>query len=124
MPQRPLSNFLFFLMIRRPPRSTLFPYTTLFRSHPAPAVAGQHRDTELGIAVATREMGHAGELERFVEHAEHAVALEIDERYVGTQEIVAGRRAEAKAPVLGVERQEMAPQRPAVDCGKLGNRQS
>src|ERR1039457_6432681 len=28
-PSRPLS---FFLMIRRPPRSTLFPYTTLFRS--------------------------------------------------------------------------------------------
>src|SRR5690348_17991437 len=25
----------FFLMIRRPPRSTLFPYTTLFRSMPA-----------------------------------------------------------------------------------------
>src|SRR3712207_9196529 len=25
----------FFLMIRRPPRSTLFPYTTLFRSNPA-----------------------------------------------------------------------------------------
>src|SRR2546427_7326526 len=29
---RPLFSF-FFLMIRRPPRSTLFPYTTLFRSH-------------------------------------------------------------------------------------------
>src|SRR5437667_11385580 len=27
-----LCSFLFFLMIRRPPRSTLFPYTTLFRS--------------------------------------------------------------------------------------------
>src|SRR5437764_4869693 len=27
-----LSSFLFFLMIRPPPRSTLFPYTTLFRS--------------------------------------------------------------------------------------------
>src|SRR5256885_13324895 len=26
--------FFFFLMIRRPPRSTLFPYTTLFRSIP------------------------------------------------------------------------------------------
>src|SRR3712207_8624924 len=25
-------SFIFFLMIRRPPRSTLFPYTTLFRS--------------------------------------------------------------------------------------------
>src|SRR3989449_8292368 len=29
-----LSFSFFFLMIRRPPRSTLFPYTTLFRSHP------------------------------------------------------------------------------------------
>src|SRR5438132_10473188 len=27
-----LTRILFFLMIRRPPRSTLFPYTTLFRS--------------------------------------------------------------------------------------------
>src|SRR2546425_11039564 len=26
------ASFFFFLMIRRPPRSTLFPYTTLFRS--------------------------------------------------------------------------------------------
>src|SRR2546430_15941662 len=29
---RSLFSFFFFLMIRRPPRSTLFPYTTLFRS--------------------------------------------------------------------------------------------
>src|SRR2546427_6545520 len=28
----PFFLFFFFLMIRRPPRSTLFPYTTLFRS--------------------------------------------------------------------------------------------
>src|SRR3989449_2697116 len=28
--------FFFFLMIRRPPRSTLFPYTTLFRSRLGP----------------------------------------------------------------------------------------
>src|SRR3712207_7187787 len=39
----------FFLMIRRPPRSTLFPYTTLFRSHGAgdlggnPVLRGQQR---------------------------------------------------------------------------------
>src|SRR5260370_12964503 len=32
-PKSPVSRFFFFfLMIRRPPRSTLFPYTTLFRS--------------------------------------------------------------------------------------------
>src|SRR3712207_9018898 len=30
-----LLTFIFFLMIRRPPRSTLFPYTTLFRSSAA-----------------------------------------------------------------------------------------
>src|SRR2546427_4602176 len=33
------SSFFFFLMIRRPPRSTLFPYTTLFRSLLAVPVA-------------------------------------------------------------------------------------
>src|SRR3712207_7604407 len=27
-----MTDFVFFLMIRQPPRSTLFPYTTLFRS--------------------------------------------------------------------------------------------
>src|SRR6266480_6500135 len=33
----------FFLMIRRPPRSTLFPYTTLFRYLPAGHAAGGQR---------------------------------------------------------------------------------
>src|SRR2546422_4531883 len=34
--------FFFFLMIRRPPRSTLFPYTTLFRSPPNLERASEH----------------------------------------------------------------------------------
>src|SRR3989454_12848009 len=34
------SLFFFFLMIRRPPRSTLFPYTTLFRSRQGWDVVG------------------------------------------------------------------------------------
>src|SRR5688572_32715018 len=43
-----MNSFLFFLMIRRPPRSTLFPYTTLFRSRCwAPVGAGTH-DSPLG----------------------------------------------------------------------------
>src|SRR3712207_9403537 len=37
---------VFFLMIRRPPRSTLFPYTTLFRS---PEVGVQVRDALLVV---------------------------------------------------------------------------
>src|SRR3982751_7080466 len=39
-----LSLFFFFLMIRRPPRSTLFPYTTLFRSHADGELAGAGLD--------------------------------------------------------------------------------
>src|SRR3712207_7622496 len=35
-------RYFFFLMIRRPPRSTLFPYTTLFRSHPDRRSRAQH----------------------------------------------------------------------------------
>src|SRR3712207_8963064 len=34
-------SFFFFLMIRRPPRSTLFPYTTLFRSEVGDDVYGE-----------------------------------------------------------------------------------
>src|SRR5258708_28479023 len=36
-------SFFFFLMIRRPPRSTLFPYTTLFRSRGT----RRHREKDL-----------------------------------------------------------------------------
>src|SRR5437660_4795761 len=45
---------LFFLMIRRPPRSTLFPYTTLFRSREPPV----DRQSDRGE--------HAGDLVRIV----------------------------------------------------------
>src|SRR2546429_4087930 len=40
--------FFFFLMIRRPPRSTLFPYTTLFRSHAFTGPRRQHRRAAAG----------------------------------------------------------------------------
>src|SRR5215813_15171292 len=40
--------FFFFLMIRRPPRSTLFPYTTLFRSGAQPHQPHQDRRRERG----------------------------------------------------------------------------
>src|SRR3712207_7574986 len=56
-----MSQFFFFLMIRRPPRSTLFPYTTLFRSEQAVVGrrglggadgrrAGEGRGEEQGVA--------------------------------------------------------------------------
>src|SRR3712207_7254500 len=51
-----MSAFLF-LMTRRPPRSTLFPYTTLFRSQPE-AEHHRRRDADQEDAVE-REVAHA-----------------------------------------------------------------
>src|SRR3712207_8137234 len=48
------SDVFFFLMIRRPPRSTLFPYTTLFRSLGVAQVAEEGRQR--------RQLGQLGEL--------------------------------------------------------------
>src|SRR2546423_7682342 len=63
--------FFFFLMIRRPPRSTLFPYTTLFRSNEhAPGFDGhtrRHGDvlhvSGLGRAQLVRSEEHTSELQ-------------------------------------------------------------
>src|SRR3712207_6377898 len=44
--------FFFFLMIRRPPRSTLFPYTTLFRSRERFGRLGSEGKAQVGAMVA------------------------------------------------------------------------
>src|SRR3712207_7948136 len=48
--------FFFFLMIRRPPRSTLFPYTTLFRSE----LSAQPADGHVGAQQRLRGEGAEG----------------------------------------------------------------
>src|SRR5438309_9332696 len=47
-------------MIRRPPTSTLFPYTTLFRSHAAPVRSLPPVQLRVGRPVAPRELGACG----------------------------------------------------------------
>src|SRR4249919_2306228 len=68
--------FFFFLMIRRPPRSTLFPYTTLFRS---PVVVQSMTNTDTADADATAiqvaRLAHAGsQLVRVTVNSEAAAA--------------------------------------------------
>src|SRR2546427_4030199 len=64
--------YFFFLMIRRPPRSTLFPYTTLFRS--GPARIGQRLwqacsvDKVLAALLRERHFGFSVERSRSEEH--------------------------------------------------------
>src|SRR5256886_11539982 len=66
--------FFFFLMIRRPPRSTLFPYTTLFRSRADPEAglldlvqrmrgAGDHFDYDVASYTVGRSEEHTSELQ-------------------------------------------------------------
>src|ERR1017187_10295509 len=53
----------FFLMIRRPPRSTLFPYTTLFRSAVRPLPARHDAAKNGGHPRAPRSEEHTSELQ-------------------------------------------------------------
>src|SRR5690606_41642909 len=75
-----LSSYLclFFILVPRPPRSTLFPYTTLFRSDQLDGVGG--------------EPGHVGDgRDRAV--AEVVDELAVDDR-VRLQDLVVGRSEE------------------------------
>src|SRR2546430_16294386 len=49
--------YFFFLMIRRPPRSTLFPYTTLFRSASQEVILAAH-----AVRLVGRRREHASQL--------------------------------------------------------------
>src|SRR5258708_14899686 len=58
-------------MIRRPPRSTLFPYTTLFRSHgfpPQHLLLGQRRSTQPPHALALYPAREAVDRDQWPRH--------------------------------------------------------
>src|SRR2546425_6255319 len=63
----------FFLMIRRPPRSTLFPYTTLFRSFVNPAALDVA--AHFNIAPGTKIVSFAGRVVRSEEHTSELQSL-------------------------------------------------
>src|SRR5260370_41045132 len=56
----PVLLSFFFLMIRRPPRSTLFPYTTLFRSVQSQYLARMAAEAPEDVARAFEEMDDGG----------------------------------------------------------------
>src|SRR3989442_4519397 len=59
LPLKEPLHFFFFLMIRRPPRSTLFPYTTLFRSN-APSRRSDAGRPKSAAAAVQRAAGVIG----------------------------------------------------------------
>src|SRR2546427_10451089 len=59
-------------MIRRPPRSTLFPYTTLFRSAAQATLGLEARSSEARVAVAAIELDQApGDVEKGLDVMNH-----------------------------------------------------
>src|SRR3712207_8755807 len=62
-------------MIRRPPRSTLFPYTTLFRSRPRGRLGTCGAWLSLDEAEEAPGIGRGGALDVVVEVAVHRLAL-------------------------------------------------
>src|SRR3712207_5447998 len=138
----------FFLMIRRPPRSTLFPYTTLFRSQPhdqAEVVAGDVDQVALvqALPAAQPRPAHAAavedqreaalddlrtELERRAGDAGQQTGAVVDHRAAGlvvpvpAQEAVALRLCDAGLPWSVIERlQRLARMVPFVSH-QLGRR--
>src|SRR2546428_6884820 len=90
-------------MIRRPPRSTLFPYTTLFRSHP-------HRLEAVAARISRSRLflDESGPARRQGDHRQRRARTRRRERGAGARGIVSrcrgGRRArrrwvEARVPV-------------------------
>ena len=115
-----LDYFLFFfLMIRRPPRSTLFPYTTLFRSRRTEISLARdrfHGDTSLCIIRANRaevtrlrQEDHAGFPDRAGGCMESRRAVWLLWRSCATLRDSLGRRHRPRAPGRGVAQPGSAP---------------
>src|SRR3712207_7424277 len=69
--------YIFFLMIRRPPRSTLFPYTTLFRS----AALHPHRTGRIGwVGSSSIPMAFGDHLRRELHAAQFGEATDLVNR--------------------------------------------
>src|SRR3989442_15857699 len=111
-------------MIRRPPRSTLFPYTTLFRSH---AVAALRLDDDAEVADLDHmhwekacwpeRLGDGPALRLVVEHGrladlQHATAVD-DREAVGERQRVRGvpRRVHGRHRQVAVQLRQLEPER-------------
>src|SRR2546430_7144795 len=102
-------------MIRRPPRSTLFPYTTLFRSH---ALRVRHEELEhavLGRPERDRARAHHHPMASLIEHQ----ALEFDELVDAVGTAAAQHCVDARQQLPRRERLGDIIIRPALEAGDL-----
>src|SRR5437870_8347515 len=90
-----LIDHFFFLMIRRPPRSTLFPYTTLFRSHLREILKVDRESTLLEKGKAGRNFDRSEEHTSELQSRGHLVCRLLLEKKkkkgsYGTRQVIVG----------------------------------
>src|SRR6267142_3689087 len=91
-----LSCFFFFLMIRRPPRSTLFPYTTLFRSS-GPSARRPWRAGRRSATRPGRSEEHTSELQS---HVNLVCRLLLEKKKKNTHTSFANKKKKNDNPIL------------------------
>src|SRR5882672_11796643 len=95
-------RLFFFLMIRRPPRSTLFPYTTLFRSKTGPPVGRSFFENGDGsIFAPDRSEEHTSELQS---HSDLVCRLLLEKKKYITRELPVYRGAARAVAKLTIAR--------------------
>src|SRR2546425_1233349 len=98
-------------MIRRPPRSTLFPYTTLFRSHARADPAGEREPREHGAELEHHRLAHerADEVQRH--GAGEGVGCLQGEHHTGERRDEEGDRERVHAHTSHLDDGQPAPRR-------------
>src|SRR3712207_7770766 len=99
-------SIFFFLMIRRPPRSTLFPYTTLFRSSPVIEIADElgdlaWQDTGLGHDVLQLFIDHVARDDRPERSEEHTSELQ-SRQYLVCRLLLEKKNIQILTPLISV----------------------
>src|SRR3712207_9446077 len=98
---RELCTRFFFLMIRRPPRSTLFPYTTLFRSEARRILDEARKQGEAQRERTKQEAREEGE--RIIQRAREEIGRERDAALREVRREVADMVIVASERVIGRE---------------------
>src|SRR5438552_15663890 len=83
-PTRTMPCLSFFLMLRRPPRSTLFPYTTLFRSRARAHLLG-HEAADEELTPLLAELYALGDRDELTEETAEQMLLRLRERRLQRQ---------------------------------------
>src|SRR4051794_41305290 len=92
--------FFFFLMIRRPPRSTLFPYTTLFRSLSEERELPRLVDARVSQVSQTLELARSEEHTSELQSPVHLVCRLLLEKKKKNRNVLVVRRAHMEDTIL------------------------